>query len=243
MDDVMRIRSRVAGREKGNMAARWSHVGVAQYRGRSFCAQELRTGRCWHRPTVRLGRRAALVDGCQSRAASWERARYPRGGRPVRERDGCGRPRSGRRRDFGRGLLDNDVAVEGELLAIENVRLAKVEAVEEVLLVDGRLGSGGQDNGAVQRRRRWALREVERLGLHDRRCRKVHGGGGRGRGGWGQVARRHWGRVRGRQLRLLELLEAGGEVERLGREHEPIEVVVLALERHAAPQARAHGRH
>jgi hypothetical protein len=243
MDDMMRVCSGVAGREEGDMATRWAHVGVAQYRRRSLCAQKLRTGRCRHRPAVRLGRRAALVDRRESRAAGRERARYPRGDGSVRERDGRGWPCGGRRRDFGRRLLDDDVAVEGELLAVEDVRLAKVEAVEEVLLVDRRLGPGGEDNRTVQRRRGRALREVGRLGLHDGRCGKVHGGGGRGRGGRGQVARRHWGRVRGRQLRLLELLEAGSEIQRLRRQHEAVEVVVLALERHAAPQARAHGRH
>ena len=54
---------------------------------------------------------------------------------------------------------------------------------------------------------------------------------------------RQRGCVRSRQLCLLELLEAGTEVERLGGQHEAIEVIVLALERHAAAHAGAHGRH
>jgi hypothetical protein len=75
---------------------------------------------------------------------------------------------------LGLGLLDYDIAVEGQLCAVEDVSAAKVEAVEEVLFVVRRLGLGlGRLlEWTVQRGRCWALdtgRPGRRGRLHSRR--------------------------------------------------------------------------
>lgn len=202
------------------------------------------TGGSRHLPTLTLSRCSGLVDGREPGAAGRGKGPgNPRGGGSIGEGKSACRAGGGGRGWLGAGLLHDDVTVECQLLVVKDFTLAEIETIEEIFLVDSRLGLW-----------RVGRRAVEGLGRccrgDGRRGKVVHGKRWRRRGGSCftlALQLKWWGKGRcvwcWQVLALLELLETRIEVEVLGGQHEAHEVVVLALDRHAAAQARAHSRH